>query len=66
MHDGPTDNQGATQRGRGGRPRVEVPRASSVSAWLATHEHDRLIELARKQDRSVSSLVRQLLEPHLR
>lgn len=45
---------------RGGRPRVDEPRAT-VSTWLPASYHDRLIELANQQDVKVSALVRQLL-----
>lgn len=48
---------GSRQRGR---PRVEEPR-SSVSTWLPASYHDRLIEMAKQRDQSVSSLVRYLL-----
>ena len=48
-------------RGRqGGRPRVEEPRAS-VSTWLPAGAHDRLIELAKREEQSVSATIRQLL-----
>ncbi len=47
-------------RNRGGRPRIEEPR-SSVSTWLPAHAHDRLIQIARERDTSVSAVVRSLL-----
>jgi hypothetical protein len=43
-----------------GRPRVEEP-MSSVSTRLPSDAYDRLIRAANQQDKSVSSLVRQLL-----
>ena len=43
-----------------GRPRVEEPH-SSVSTWLPTSYHDRLIQMANQRDVKVSALVRQLL-----
>lgn len=43
-----------------GRPRVEEP-GTSVSTWLRPGEHDRLIQLAQRQDTSVSALVRSIL-----
>lgn len=43
-----------------GRPRVAESRAS-VSTWLPAGAHDRLIELAKREERSISSMVRQLL-----
>lgn len=53
-------------RGRqGGRPRVEEPRAS-VSTWLPAGAHDRLIELAKREERSISETVRRLLIFHLK
>lgn len=46
-------------RGRG-RPRVTEPRAA-VSTWLPAGAHDRLIELAKEQEQSISATIRQLL-----
>lgn len=43
-----------------GRPRVEEPR-SSVSTWLPAGAHDRLIELAKREQQTISATVRQLL-----
>lgn len=43
-----------------GRPRVKEPH-SSVSVWLPTKAHDRLIQIARQQEQSISATVRQLL-----
>lgn len=43
-----------------GRPRVEEPRAS-VSTWLPAGAHDRLIELAKREEQSISATVRRLL-----
>jgi predicted HicB family RNase H-like nuclease len=48
------------QKSRGGRPRLAEPR-STVSARLPVAVHDRLIQIARAQDQSVSATVRQLL-----
>lgn len=44
---------------RRGRPRVEEH--STVSTWLPSRYHDRLIQLANQQDKSVSAMVRSLL-----
>jgi len=46
-------------RGRG-RPRVTEPRAS-VSTWLPATAHDQLIELAKREEQSISATIRQLL-----
>lgn len=54
----------ATPRPRG-RPRVDEPR-STVSTWLPAHAHDRLIELAKRNEQSISATVRQLLILRLR
>lgn len=43
-----------------GRPRVEEPHAT-VSTWLPAGTHDRLIELAKREEQSISATVRQLL-----
>lgn len=47
-----------------GRPRVDEPR-SSVSVWLPAHAHDRLIQLAKKHEQSISATVRELLRLRL-
>lgn len=49
---------------RRGRPRGSVSASepgSTISVWVPVSAHDRLIERARQEDVSVSSLVRQLL-----
>lgn len=43
-----------------GRPRVEEP-GSTVSVWLPIGAHDRLIELAKREDKSISATARQIL-----
>lgn len=43
-----------------GRPRADEP-GSTVSVWLPSGHHDKLIELAKKEEKSISALVRQLL-----
>jgi hypothetical protein len=48
-----------------GRPRVEEPR-SSVSTWVPSRLHDTLIDLAKKHDVSVSSMVRTMLVMQIR
>ncbi len=47
-----------------GRPRDAGPSAesrASVSTWLPSGAHDRLIALAKAEERSISSVVRRLL-----
>lgn len=51
---------------RRGRPRAESPISSSVTAWLHPADHDRLIALAQRQEKSVSAVVRELLQFKLR
>jgi len=43
-----------------GRPRAEESHAS-VSAWLPASAHDRLIQLAKREEQSISATVRRLL-----
>ena len=43
-----------------GRPRIN-PQGTSVSAWVTPSEYDRLAQLARQQEKSLSALVRELL-----
>jgi hypothetical protein len=45
---------------KGGRPPAREP-GSSVSTWLPTREHDRLIREALRRDESLSALVRRIL-----
>lgn len=47
---------------RRGRPKVEDPAGSSVTAWLRPGEHDRLIALAKREDKTISALVRELVK----
>lgn len=49
----------AVKRGPG-RPRACEPR-STVSVWLPASAHDRLIELAKRHEMSISATIRQLL-----
>jgi cytidylate kinase len=50
---------------RRGRPRADEPR-TSVSTWLTTDQADRLIRIARRQDVSVSEVVRRIVTTKLR
>ena len=45
---------------RRGRPRVTEPR-STVSTWVPASAHDRLIQLAKEHEVSVSEMVKSLL-----
>jgi hypothetical protein len=49
---------------RRGRPPASEPR-STVSVWLPASAHDRLIRLAKAQEKSISEVVRQLLKIQL-
>lgn len=55
----------AVSRGRGGRPR-DVQQGASVSAWIEVKHYDQLVRLANSQEKSVSTLVRELLVLRLR
>jgi hypothetical protein len=48
-----------------GRPRIEEPR-SSVSTWIWSKHHDALVRMAKEQDRSVSAVVRRILQEKIR
>jgi len=48
-----------------GRPRNPQP-SNSVSTWLPANAHDKLIQMAKQQETSISSLVRSLLILKLR
>jgi len=48
-----------------GRPRVPEP-GTNVSSWVRQADYDKLCELARKYDVSVSTVVRRLLTRTLR
>lgn len=49
-----------------GRPRLDDEPLSQVGTRLPSSYHDRLIQLAKYHDKSVSALVRQLLILKLR
>lgn len=48
-------------KGKRGRPKHDEP-GSSVTAWLRAGEHDRLIALAKQEDKTISALVRELVK----
>jgi hypothetical protein len=56
----PEQNRAGLVPRRRGRPRVSEPR-STVSTWLPAHAHDRLIQIAKREEQSISAVVRQLL-----
>jgi hypothetical protein len=45
-----------------GRPRVEEPNGTSVTTWLRVGDHDRLIQLAKREEKTLSALLRELLK----
>jgi len=45
---------------RRGRPKASDPGAS-LSTWLRGSEYDKLVQLAKKHDTSVSALARQII-----
>jgi len=47
--------------GKRGRPRVDEP-GSPVTAWLRQGDHDALIRLAKRDDRTVSAVIRDLVK----
>lgn len=50
---------------RRGRPRAVEPK-SAVMTWVPTTYHDRIAQLARQQGVSVSSVVCEAIEQHLK
>jgi hypothetical protein len=44
-----------------GRPRTEIP-GGTISAWVPSTTHDRLIQVAKMQQRSISAVVRECLQ----
>lgn len=46
---------------KGGRPKASEP-GSAVTVWLRQSDHDRLIQLAKRADTSVSSVASQLIK----
>lgn len=48
-----------------GRPRAPRPVKSSVTTWLRTADHDRLIQQARQAEKTLSAFVRDLLTRRL-
>jgi len=45
-----------------GRPKVEAPVGTSVTTWLRNGDHDRLLALAKREEKTISALVRELLK----
>jgi len=54
------DGEAIPQRKRG-RPRVIKDSASSVTTWISSRHHERLASIARRHDKSVSSVVRRAI-----
>lgn len=64
MADGDTEASMNEARRRGRPPAQE--RYSSVSTWVPTRYHDRLIDMANQRGMSVSGLVKQIIVLRLR
>lgn len=45
-----------------GRPRVAAPAGASATTWLRGADYDRLIALAKREDKTLSALIRDLLK----
>jgi hypothetical protein len=45
-----------------GRPRADEPASNAVTTWLQPRDHDRLIALAKREEKTISALVRELLK----
>jgi hypothetical protein len=45
-----------------GRPKVEAPAGASVTTWLQLADHDRLLQLAKREEKTLSALIRDLLK----
>jgi hypothetical protein len=45
-----------------GRPKTEEPAGTSVTTWLRISEYDRLMALAKREEQTLSALVRELLK----
>jgi len=41
---------------------VEEPNGTSVTTWLRVGDHDRLIQLAKREEKTLSALLRELLK----
>jgi hypothetical protein len=61
----PTDPPAPIQKSRGGRPPAKEP-GSSLTIWVPTRAHDRLVQLAARDNRTVSAYVRSLVILQLR
>ena len=56
----PPDPPGPIQKNRGGRPPAREP-GTSLTIWVPTQAHDRIVRLAERDNRSVSAFVRRLV-----
>jgi hypothetical protein len=45
-----------------GRPRVAAPAGASATTWLRVADHDRLIQLAKREEKTLSALLRDLVK----
>lgn len=50
-----------SDKGKRGRPREEEP-GNTVATWLRAGDHDRLIAIAKREEKTISALVRELVK----
>ena len=48
-------------KGKRGRPKVDEP-GNAVATWLRPGDHDRLIAIAKREEKTISALVRELVK----
>lgn len=50
-----------SDQGKRGRPKAEEP-GNTVATWLRAGDHDRLIAIAHREEKTISALVRELVK----
>lgn len=50
-----------SESGKRGRPKADEP-SSPVTTWLPAGDHDRLIAIAKREEKTISALVRELVK----
>jgi cytidylate kinase len=53
------------EKRRRGRPRALEPASSSITVWVKAADHERVAALARREEKAISRLIRELLERRL-
>jgi cytidylate kinase len=45
-----------------GRPRIELAASTSLTTWVRASDYDRLAQIAKREEKSLSAIVRELVK----